>query len=438
LRFIKTTILLISVTVLMTGIVSCKKDSGGTGSNVLPTSDLLYAVYDNSINVQSSVLLRDSVPGWIPAFGGVSNCLVGSYDDPVFGLTKMSFYTQMLQPYNISDTSINHFGNTGSILDSTVLIMAVTGIYPPIPTNTPEVFEVDTLNKALNSDSSYYSNAILAHGGRVGLSTFTPPTVGSNLRIKLNKTWANRLFYNPATLTSASFTTFFNGLYVTVNNPLQLNGQGSIVYLNPAGNVTFYYHQNRTGDSNLYQEFPIGTTAAYFNHADFDYAYSPFYNHHPLGASDSVSSPNLIYVQTMGGVIGKIGFPNLKKYVKNGKIIVNQALLVFTVDASAIGNFEPPQSMELLGIDSVNGGYVLPDEALGINYYNGQYNSAANTYSFNIAEYIQAVLSGKIIDRGLYLISESNAVTASRVALFGGNAGASRITLNMYYTPVTK
>ena len=48
---------------------------------------------------------------------------------------------------------------------------------------------------------------------------------------------------------------------------------------------------------------------------------------HPSGKRDSVTAGQLMYVQGMGGVIGRLNFPNLiKTGQKLGPVIINEAV----------------------------------------------------------------------------------------------------------------
>ena len=80
-------------------------------------------------------------------------------------------------------------------------------------------------------------------------------------------------------------------------------------------------------------------------------------------------------------------------------------------------SYPPPTQMYLVAIDSLGGETTLPDENQGTNYYEGTYDAATSSYSFNIAMYVQQVLNGHLKNRGLYLVAGGSAVNANRVVL---------------------
>ena len=104
------------VVVVLLGLLSfssCSKDSG-VGSNVLPANDLLGAYACDTSTVLSSIKLKDSI-----ITNSTSLFLLGSYNDPVFGMTKASFYTQVLFP----GLSVSYIFGSGCVLDSIVLVL---------------------------------------------------------------------------------------------------------------------------------------------------------------------------------------------------------------------------------------------------------------------------------------------------------------------------
>jgi hypothetical protein len=75
---------------------------------------------------------------------------------------------------------------------------------------------------------------------------------------------------------------------------------------------------------------------------------------------------------------------------------------------------------------------AIPDFDLGDNYFNGNYNPTNKTYAFNLALYLQEILSGKRTQKGLYLVPTASAIGANRVVLKGSNF----IKLNVTYTKI--
>jgi hypothetical protein len=423
---------------------SCQKDSG-VGSNVLPASQIISAFVSDTTTIISSIKLKDSI---------ITNSLsvwpLGSYFDPVFGMTKSSIYTQVVPPGGASSFA---FGTGGYELDSVVLYLPVQTVYGTL---SPQTYTVDTiLDNPLNSSlpplvlgKTYYSDTNISHGtNHIGLvtaipavidsiryGTYSTPLGGLFIKIKLNNSFGHYIMRTDSSTSSytSNFGNLLKGLFISISNPGQLPGQGGIVFINPSAagtGLTFYYKIN--GLNQQPQTFLLGTGVS-FCHFDHDYSTTPFYN----GGKDSVLSPNICYVQTLGGVKTQLSFPYLSNWKKLGHIIINEAAVIIPVNTSATGADIPPPQAYLVR-DSAGHQFALSDESL--TSYGGTYDPFNHWYIFNLARYFQGVIDGKITDTGLYFISGSEGVTANGAVLYGAsknNLSLPRIRLKMYYTPL--
>lgn len=425
---------------LLSFFTSCQKDSG-VGSNILPANDILGAYVSDTTTILSSIKLKDSILS-----NSTSLYLLGSYNDPVFGTTKASVYTQVLPP----GFSASYSFGPGCVLDSVVLVLPYnvygTNVYGSL---SPQTFVVDTIvaGGEMVSGKAYYSDTNVLHSStHVGMVTVTPnPLVvdsffydtaegkvgfTSQLRIKLNNSYGQLLLNQNTGL--FSYNTL-KGLYITPMDGVQLPGQGGILYLDPylpGTGLDFYYKVG--GKRQFVQVFQLGSSAASFVHFDHDYSTTAFY----AGNKDSVLSPNVTYIQGMAGVKTQLSFPFLSNWKKLGPVIVNMAQVIVPVNVSATGSDQPPPQAYLIG-DSAGHEFIIPDQNLGS--YGGVYDGNNHQYIFNIARYIQQVLDGKIVDRGLYLQAGSSAISANGAVLYGAsksNPALPRIRLKLYYTPL--
>ncbi|HTB05648.1 MAG TPA: DUF4270 family protein [Bacteroidia bacterium] len=435
-----------------TFFTSCNPNNG-IGSNVLPASDLINANFQDTSTVRVYTLLKDS-----DRTIGTSYCMLGSYNDPIFGMEKASFYTQLLTPEASAYTY-----PAGVIIDSVILRLPFpisgTTYYGTLNPQTIEVYQIAS-NDSLKINTSYYSTDIIKYADTlIGKATITPNPISyvnvnyydgtiwnfnPQISIKLSTKWLTENIVTPqaASVSNQSFIQHMHGLYVTVNNPLQLPGQGGIFYIDPlgyGGGLFVYQHVGVTRADTGSMNFELSNGAIYFSHFDHDYAEAPFYN---SSGKDSVLSPYLTYLGGMGGTRILLNFPYLKNWVKKNKIIVNRAEIELPLVATDIGSDPPPGQLYLEGIYTDANGkdtaeYALPDQSLP--NYGGTYNGFNQIYDFDIASYIQKVLDGNITDHGLYLVIGGSAVSANRVVLYGPVAMSStspRLRLKMFYTPL--
>lgn len=414
---------------------SCKDNTGTLGPQVLPKVDLISAYETDTSTVLTSMCLKDSVNT-----NDQTSSPLGSYFDPIFGETKASIYAQVYPSTLIGcpfDTSV---------VDSVLLLLPLNqgSYYGNLDPQTFLVYQTDT---NIVSETSYYSNANLKYNPTpIGSAQVTPNPFNDTLKIKLSKSWWYPL---SNILQTGNYWTNINpilkGLYITTSNPIQLPGQGAILYVNmntSFAEIFWCYHSNRLASAKGNTSFTLGgADGTYFANVQHNYSSSPFGGIHPVGKHDSIPANQLMYVQSMAGLIGKVDFPNLyKNWAKKGPIIINEAELVVNVDAQQQGNYSAPSELILLGIDSTWGQYAVPD------YYQSYYGgvptgtSSGTSYTMVITEYIQSVINGKTVDRGLYILPNNYPSSANRVVLYGAQHNSvqtgQRVTLIIYYTPV--
>ncbi len=425
---------------------SCKEDTGSNGANVLPKGDIISAYQTDTSTLITSMYMKDSV------FTSYANASpLGSYNDPIFGETKSSIYTGVSSPVGGSTPP---WADTGTV-DSCVLVLPyyypTSGAASYYANLDPQTILVYTLNGMVPSGKTLYSDSTLKYNtSPIGIAQVTPPDPLSYnpIRIKLNKSFTDNIvakmktnnnFYYPY------FDSLVNGLYITVSNPFQLPGQGGILYINLGAGTTasleVYYHEPSTPTTAYSIPFPVGGSSnMYFSHFDHNYLRAPFYNAHPSGTQEAIDGNYMVYLQAMSGVIGRINFPYITNWSKMNPVVINKAEVDITVNASDCpAPYGVPDNLYLLGTD-VNGyAIIIPD--YGQPYYGGAYNPYTNTYTFIITDYIQHVIDGKTIDRGLFIYPGNRAITANRTVIYGAQnprstATTNRMKLKIYYTPL--
>jgi hypothetical protein len=443
---------LVLACITLSFIASCKKDTG-VSSNVLPTTDMLSAYFSDTTTVITSIKIKDSLLS-----DNALLTLLGSYNDPVFGMTKTSIYIQALLPNN---ATFSGFGGTNPSVDSVVLVLPYNvngiGYYGSL---TPQTITVDTLSTPLLF-KAYYSDTNVSHGtNHLAVITTTPApttpvvinytffggsidgTYSPQLRLKLPAAFGQYIvnqidgnsYYGQS---SASFSSLLKGFYLTVSNPLQLPGQGAILYLDPfaAGAGLDFFYKTTIGAvvDTTSVAFQLGAGAITFGHFDHDYTTTKFY----VPGKDSIIAPSTLYVQDLGGVKTQLSFPYLKNWNKKNPMLINLAELDIPVNSSATGIDVPPAQLYVVR-DSAGHQFSIPDEAVGGAYYGGGYDGINNQYTFNITRYVQQILQGKIENTGLYLLSGS-VITANGVVLYGPlqPPNTPKLRLKIFYTPLS-
>ncbi len=450
-------------------LISCNENTG-LGSNILPSNKILNPYFVDTATVLTSIKLSDS----IPANGAIWN-LLGSYNDPVFGLTSAALYTQVDLPGNISSIAFGPY--EAKTLDSVVLQLPYnygnTTYYGSLGAQTFVVDTLSLLNNSLPLVSSklYYSSDNLPHSSRhIGMATITPNVTQPVslyypnkynaynytplLRIRLNNSFGQYIMscanhgypqgdssYYLSPSTPANFLNLLKGLCISTSNPSLLPGQGGILSINQnivGAGLYFYYRYYNTAISawdTALAAFTIGNSAS-FNNFSHDYSTTKFY----VPGKDSIYSPNVAYVQGMAGVKTQITFPYLSNWIsKSTPNFLNKAELDIPVNTTATGIDIPAGELNVV-MDSLGYQSNITDYYMGLGWYGGTWDATNHQYVFNITRYIQYIIDGKKHNFGLYLVDGAEAIDANGVVLYGSAKNPAnvnqRVRLKMFYTPL--
>jgi hypothetical protein len=411
--------------------VSCSKKPDEIGLDLIENEGLEVG-YDTAVSIVAHAEIDDSLRADETTLN-----LLGQYFDPVFGLTKASFYTQIRLA-----TSTPDFGDTPQ-LDSLVLTLAYSGFYGD--TTSPVTVKVYELSSTIYKDSTYYSDFSTAcKPDPVASLTFTPHPLDSVLvdtvmtaavlNIRLADDLANRILSAPADSLADNdvFLSFIKGLYLTATS-VNAPGQGSILYFNLLSTktaLTLYYN-----DTSSYA-FDINDYCARINQYSHNYFSSTdalFLKQVML--ADTLLGSQKLYVQAMGGVKTRLRFPSLHEMFGDRKVVINNARLVLPLSPDEWSG-TPPSSLLLYRITSSGGIDVLDDQREGDVYFGGTYNSSRQSYSFRISLYVQSLLAGEP-DYGLSLMMTSKAVRADGITLAGtSSSNPDPVRLELVYTYV--
>jgi hypothetical protein len=427
-------------------VVSCKKKTPeDIGLPILPGGDLLNAQFSDTLTLIAHTVRDDSLNTT-----AVSPLLLGICNDPVFGISTSSIFTQICIPSGKSNPA---FG-TNPQLDSAVLSLVYLGgqkygnLYP-------EKFKVYEVTDQMSTSAKYYSDTSLIYNTEIGSAYILPntkdsvklgndPKMPSQLRITLDKNFCQK-FLDDSTHYSSNtiFQSYFKGLYITTASGTPI-GTGAILYMdatNINSRVTLYYHNsNAVNNDSLSYYFAITKGGcARFSHFEHDYL-SATEIKSQLNSSMSVPEDK-VFVQAMAGLRTKISMPYIMDLLKNGKIAINKAELILPVDPLSIAGpdstyFPCPKLVATIA-DSLLGPLIMSDYFEGATYFGGEYDAVNKVYKFNIARHIQQILNGKKANQGLYIITNGRPTTANRVQLLGGNkALPSHMSLRITYTPL--
>ncbi len=438
--FKKVLLLLLSIA----SFVSCQKEPDSLGLDLQPAGDKLNVIYTDTCSVNAYTLIDDSL-----RTDNYNVNLLGSIVDPIFGVSTASIFTQIRLANN------NVTFSAAPVLDSLVLSIPYSGLYQYASSfqelvTTPQHIKIFEVTDLMSKDSAYYADKMLAYDGYKVLAdmTFTPNindsvTVGGTkypamLRIKFNSYFGNKLL----TASSANFidndhfTQFIKGLLIRTEplNPSMVN-KGSMMYLNLYSNLTnlnLYYKATSTDTTETLYSFLIDNYAArynYFGHNGYKDASYSMKSQMGIGMpKDTTLGKQTVYLQSMGGTKVKMILPTVRNLVKNQKVAINEAVLVFK-DADNNDFFSPPATITLLKKLANGSTSILPDLIEGSTFFDGAYNPYTREYKIRITRYLQQLLNSTDPDYGLIILVDNRRTTANRVMLKGTNSGGIKLEI---------
>ncbi|MFH1120244.1 MAG: DUF4270 domain-containing protein [Bacteroidota bacterium] len=413
--------------------ISCAKEPDLIGLNLFPADSLLNIDYTDTSSLVAYTVREEKL-----RTDELTMTLLGSIDDPVFGTTTASVYTQ----YGLSKNNIS-FGDN-AVADSMILTLVYKGVYGD--SLAPKTIRVFEMADTMSYDATYYSNTLKEVSPElIGEASFIPnlkeaDSVNGNympphMRVVLSQAFADKIISaGDSTLkNNENFQEVFKGLYITADQATA--GTGSILYLNfsdALSGIKIYYHND---DDTTSIDFPIGSTSARYNYYDHNNYENADQSLLQQLADTTLNTPSNLYVQAMAGTKVKLRIPHLNALAGNKRIAVNEALLVFNVEDTS-GSFKVPAQLALKKIN-IDGDYTsLPDEDEGSAFLDGKSRSDKE-YRFRITRYVQdRLLNPDDPDYGLMLFAAGSSLTGNRVILKGPGSADGKIRLIVYYTIV--
>lgn len=424
---------------LLIGFASCKKQPQQIGESLQPNSSNIQVAFSGNQDIVAEVQRIDSI-----STKSASLSLVGDLNDPHFGNSNISFYTQ------IGLTSNSLQWEDGATTDSIVMQVLYSGYYGD--TLTPLTLKIHEVTQDMAGDSAiYYSNTSYEVGEEWANYTFTPrpktktfingaDTIGYNiLQIPVNVALGDKLMQSDFA-SNTDFMNYFKGLRFSCEPAA---GTGSICYfnlLNTKSYLRIYYHNDY---DTTFCDFNISDKYIRFNHFDHDYSAAQA----PIIFNDTATE--YLYAQSTAGVRTRLVFPNLAQWAKelNTNVLVNEAKLILTgandmingvVNDTAI--FKQPAQLVVVKANEDGSYGILPDQLVGTNYFGGYYDSKTDQVWFRISEYVQdLILAGPDAENyGLYIYTYAGAYNATRWIFHGPNSPIDeyKIKLELIYSRI--
>jgi hypothetical protein len=411
------------------------------GLEIQPEEDLLNAIFTDTISLQTTTVVRDSVQT-----SDAGAILVGSYKDDYFGRVTAEGYTEM----TLRTTNLTYPKGFTRTLDSVVLLLDYEYYYGD--TTKEQTFSVYPLLDSVPTTTRYATDKQPYDLTQPwGSKTFkiNPRRKGSSkryLRLRLNSVVGDKLLSSD-TVRGSRFRAFMKGMAIvpdTTNNT-------AVFGFNFSGDSSRVELHFQTRDVNMVSQ----DTLKYVFNAGAGYYYSNIRANRSntllagLSAKDTLPTrltQNLAFIQSGTGVRSLIKFPNIIKQTAalgNIKIVKAELELV----SQKVTTATPPPS-GLYMSQATSEGKVPTTISNGVKQevyvaqsststqpqvYQADSSSKGYVYTIPVTNYISNIVKDKLPNNGLILTSASNRFATTRL-IFGDRKNAvNPIRLKLYY-----
>lgn len=414
--------------------------------------------------VQAITVLEDSIPTSL-----AENHLLGIYNDPVFGKTTASIYTEMLPPAVPFFIESNAEANQITV-DSVVLMMRYSGHFGD--TTRQQRVKVYELGETIPRDTVYSNRSLQIKTNPLYEKTFRPrPTqivyfyregdegmekadsLPAHLRLNLPSSFGQKIMNDKEDLaemtTNDDFREYFKGFYITMEEvDTDSDSPGAILYFNLKANpskLQIFYTVDMDGN-----EFHRNIEIPLFEQLARKYTH--FTNDHTnvapeieaqINQTDPSLGDSILFAQSMANFRIRLQFPDIQdiwKEKRGGQIAINSAKMIIPVDTDFLqDNLGIAPSLVLLRQGSEEGAPLesIIDQFFGQSYFGGRLNDSKTEYAFNVTRYIQQLIDDEDMEnRPMYLRVSGSIENAERVVLKGpGRTGEkNRMRLEIRYS----
>jgi Domain of unknown function (DUF4270) len=445
------------------GLSSCEDPVTKIGSELLKPSDLVSTIFTDTLTVNYSTVLLDSV-----VTSSSNKLLVGRYVDPVFGSVEAKTYFQITNVDSIA-------ANSNSVLDSIVLNLGYKYYYGD--TLKPQSFTIHRvldkigqntgsltkrLIESLDTRNIYYNNDILNYDpvplGKTGVfiphpilkrrkSNIAFDSVYNTLSIKLDPAFGKELMAlagKKAGKGLVDFKEYFKGMVLVPDASFN----AAILGFEPSNTVATSGLKPTYMGLHFHTKDKKDTLSNYFF---VNFASNESYNNRfislktdrtgtPISAlklpNSSISGqiPNdELYVQSGTGISTKVEIPYLKTLAKNGNVRINKVEMIVE-PVKQLSSSYPVISLNLVGVNptdkkrpmrTATGDLASIPTETGVTSYN-----VNKQYVFNLTSYFQNILAGNLENNG-FIITAYPDYAINRLVL-----NRNSIKLRVFYTKI--
>jgi hypothetical protein len=393
--------------------VACDEKESDLGVNLQDPATLYNGICDTAYGTAYTVY-DDSL-----LTSGQASVLIGCYSDNLFGTSEAVFFSKI--------TTANDGGvefDQNSIIDSAVLTMTVSSIFPEINSKSYRDlhFEVYQLSEPVLRDSAYYAfdelpvTSVCFFDDVVRLAQSDSMVVS----MRMSDAFVNMLS-NHRYESSTAFEEVMKGVRIRLVN----DGTPVMVTVNLAAvatKLTTYYKYVNSGDTiaRTY-DFVISQAAPHFN--QFKNNYAGVLSAFNSNVSDSLDGSRYLYLSPMGGTNIKVNF---NSFVQQFRQQHPYAVIHYAELLLPVADIAPDSKPDLIAaFKCYNDGAVssIPDmfDAFTASGYDGHYSDESNCYRLRITQHFQKTMKSGM-DLGTLLVLNGRRSSAMHTVINGCDA----------------
>jgi len=416
-------------------VCSCEEGLTKIGIDLLPESDFVAINSTDTLSVWSYTMYDDSVRTDNPIIS-----YLGQIYDPYFGTTTGEFVTQIRMGDAWDDKPFT--------VDSVKLYLRLLDVKGE--SDVTHTLRLSEIAEQIYTESAYYSNKpVLLTGYEVAdieLPVLKPDTI-NDIALTLPIEFGNYLTRDTAKLFYSNnkddFRTFFKGLYFQMSSgsdPMLV--ALSLQQLSSSNSYNNYFALYMHDEDDVLKIFYFILDAKNRN-ASFNRFSHDFNTASPEKKIEHINDvryrDTLSYLQYLNGVYTKITFPGLES-LKNDpsfeNIAVNKARLTVPVylDGDLYKASTIPSRLRLRYKSKSGVKYDVPDYNIDDihSFFDGNIDTTANLYNFNIAAFVQIYLDDATGDIKPEL--EIFQTTGTKNAIFRANNSKTPVKSEFTYT----
>lgn len=325
--------------ILFVSILSCETDNSGfpVGEDWINLDTKVYFI--DTLSIEVSTFKFDSL-----TTSNTSRLLIGSYNDPVFGITKSKSYAQLSNSiYSLDDEAV---------FDSIALILNYDSYFynDTIPSQKINVYQVtDDIEPDDDTDNFYNTTNFIYNSAPIASKSFiAKPIKDDSLHVTINNTFGKDIFdkiQQNKINNSGEFLNEFKGLLIEPDD----NNTAVLGFSNTSFIRIYYSNDDELEDDDKTLDLPFNSSYSFHNiSSNTQGTQFESLSDQEIQLS-STHTDNTSYMQAGTGIATRINIPNIESIydIEGSGIIIDANLKLSIKQNSSTKNLHTNDSLNV-------------------------------------------------------------------------------------------